>query len=255
MRTVTQFFENLDTNNLTPSDVYAHYLKSLKSSGSTWPKSYMSSALTNGGYGRNKKMDFWKAFTANANLARRVIDALNNNELIGEDDLMFFPGDTKSPEDSWNQLDYNLFFCLSIIGVDSEEEARNIEKFVRENINSEGFTNRSLSFEERKKSYKHLVDLVEEYVKKHNVQVNPVQSIIELLDTELSLGAWMESEIARRFGAKIFRVQINETITSNDEALDDVIRQIKEIRNIDSTFNFFNSVDGNGVKPIYLVEM
>lgn len=252
MKTVVPLFETLEIKNQSPSEIYAFYLEQLKANNSPWPKSYMSCALTNGGYGRTS-MQFWDAFTANANLARRVIDALNNNELIGENDLMFFPGDTKSPEESWKQLDYSIFFCLFIVGIESRDEAKAIEDYIRANVNPEGFINRKLSFTERQKSYRQLVDLFEQYVKEHDLRVNPVESIIELLDTDLSLGSWMESDVARRFGAKIFRVQINESIPTQDEALNDVIAQIKQIREADHTFNFFSSRQTEN-KPIYLAE-
>lgn len=251
MQTVKKFFENIEGVR-TPSEVYCIYLEKILAEGGRFPRVYLSNALTSGGYRKLTDLSFKEAFEKNGILAEQIRDLLYSHQLLNEDELIFFPGDTK-PFDGWHQFEFNFFFGLTILGIQDQTIVSKLEKYIRENVDMYGFINDRASREERWHSYESLIEHLVKFIKENDVKFNPVEEIIQLLDNDASLGSTYEAKLAQAFGARVKRVKVNKNAKVDDQ-MRVVLDQIIELES--NGIDFFIDSDPNPDKSfVYLVEM
>ncbi len=250
MKTVKDFFKEVkDKPSVT--DAYVLYLKGIEQTGGEYPEVYLSGALTSGGFRRDEKLSWDEGFIKNAELSAQIRKALYVYNLLDKNKLIFFPGDTAT-FNGWHQFEFNLFFGLTIINITNIEDVNNLVETAKKVVDMYGFVNDRATRDDRIHSYKSLLDFFENYIKENDIEIQPVKEIIQILDNDMSLGAWYEVELAKYFRARVLRVKVNTKYNSNDSLISDIISKVDSLKVLDVDF-----FDGNSEqsKPIYLVEI
>ena len=210
-RLTRTFFEQTRTNNLNSVERYKKYWEFFKDK-QTLASVYFSTAITSGGF-VHVYDDPTKTQRENSLLGNQFIGELSKDYSISESDIIS-PLDTeekfkKEDENNWTEIDYMLFWFHIMSGI-SSEDASLVEKYVRGKVDFES-DNPNLSHEDRRKKYEEFTSEYVRYLEKGSIEKDPIQEVIQLVDTRSSLGCFAEELFAKHLGITVRKAIVNRS--------------------------------------------
>lgn len=168
------------------------------------PTVYLSMAITSGGFARNADLAIGDVIDKNSTFGTMARQALlRQHPELSERDIVL-PSDLGKVK-GWSQADYLLFWFHTMTGLPAEQ-ARSVSEAMSSSLSYPGFTDKTLSTENRWHDYQRftddyvhcLRDLKDEYGR--NLQPNNVQAMVMILDGDVSLGGRAEERLCRAIG-------------------------------------------------------
>lgn len=196
------------------------------------PYIYLSMAITTGGYARESELSSRQAILKNSQFGSKVAQTLvqQYSSLDVETDSIIVPSDFRKVE-GWGQSQYLLFWSHVITGLHPSEAkwAETIAK--RHNADqANGFTDPTLSKEEKWADYKNLIDIYTDTIERVGLGTDPhafphnIRGFVTILDVQQSLGVNAERYLCHRLGFAEWRIDIGQLDKDLEKDLEEIAR-------------------------------
>lgn len=207
--------EVVNAEGLDPYEAYCWLYEEQIDLGLT-PETYLSSSITSGGHARDDSLQIHEVIARNTESARLLADQLAVDGQIRPAAAIepVFVGKTH-----WNQAEF-MEFWLSVIGgfeftpgyiardVDRLRAAAH-QSFQASELDIDLMLSKASS-ENKAPEYLKMSSAFARLIK-NGTQATPVQAVIRMIDTEMSLGAQTERAFARQIGTKVMNICVVQT--------------------------------------------
>lgn len=174
---------------------------------------YVSTTITSGGFARDKSMPFGDAIAQNTAIADALTSVLMSESDIRPDKIVL-ASDLPKVKD-WKQSDYMIFWLCMLEGVPGELAVpfgNSLQAFSSQTSIDDG----AASYDDKWLGYKALVDRFVDMRQQHLLrgrndyaqQHASIRKMIQLLDTDQSLGCRAEEHYARRSDVEMYKLVI-----------------------------------------------
>ncbi len=200
------------SDGLDPYEAYQWLYESQQKLG-LQPESYLSTSITSGGHARDEGLEMKEIIARNCESARLLAEQLYIDKQIEATTAIepAFVGKTH-----WNQAEF-MEFWLTVIGgyqFNKRYVARDVSKlrenaremFSRNEIDIDKMTSKE-SAESRALEYFKMSSAFAELIKQ-GADAQPIQKLVRMIDTDMSLGAQTERAFARQIGVKVMNISI-----------------------------------------------
>lgn len=204
--------EVVNAEGLDPYEAYRWLYEAQKSNGLS-PQSYLSTSITSGGHARDNSLEMREVISRNTESARLLAEQLAVDDQICPESAIepVIVGKTH-----WNQAEF-MEFWLSVIGgyqftpgfvardvnnlrAAAHESFRAIELDIDKMVSKESAEARALEYFKMSNAFARLIT--------DGMDANPIDMVIRMIDTDMSLGSQTERAFARQIGAKVMNIAI-----------------------------------------------
>lgn len=182
---------------------------------------YVSTTITSGGFARDTELPFAEAIAQNTALAGALTNAIIANCAVRPSSVILASDLPKVP--GWKQSDYLIFWLSLLEGVPGEV-SEGLGAYMQEFAGTTKMDDSTASYDDKLRSYE---ALVEEFVRMGNALAIPgrndymrqrprIFNMIQLIDTEESLGCRAERLYARLRGLNVYKIRLEPDLLSQE---------------------------------------
>lgn len=222
--------EVINGQQLDPYEAY-YWLYQQQSRLGLHPQTYLSSSITSGGHARDNSLEMHEVVARNTESARLLAEQLAMDRQIDPKAALepVFVGKTH-----WHQAQFMEFWLTAIGGFDFTpgyvaRDVDNLRAVVQQSmeqheVDVDVMTSKA-SAQTRAAEYFKMSTAFAALIKQ-NVAATPIESIVRLIDTDMSLGSQTERAFARQIGSKVLNVCLVQPAES--QALAEVNRRLAQ---------------------------
>ena len=233
---------NWAEQHINPTDAYLNFMQRLGSHANQYA-TYLSTAITAGGFKRNANLSGREVVAANTDVALRYADELARHDLINLETSIDAVSLGYIPH--WAQSDYlEFWFHVMARPNFSMDPCRNAEReyyevgitAFKKSHDMELFSSQQASHDERRPLYLDFADTYTSGI--YPVRKRPVKSVVQLIDREMSLGADAEARLSRHLGIPVtapaqrtYANMLDDSVVHNL----DLLEKLQRLRDIGAT--------------------
>ena len=196
----------IKTQKMAPVEAYAAFLDERDALGLSIYFDYPSTSITTGGHARVPGKQMGEVIAANTRTARQMVALLHKQgTLLGKEVVL--PVDLGNT--GWKQSEFLTYWCLTLAGLDVRQ-MRNVpqgltvfEQHLTTSLRNGGvdlslMNDSKVDRELRRPEYGRFVKAMAGVAKEATVSRTPAHRLISLVDPQISVGCWAESEFAQQ---------------------------------------------------------